>query len=160
MLLYHGGNGPVERPDLNHSKSNLDFGAGFYTTSDFEQARRWAVTTARRRGDGTPTVSVYRVNSALWRPMAVQRFAAPNKAWLDYITINRKCLPDDSAWDLVIGPVADDDTQQTLGLYLSGVITDRMCVQLLKPHKLKNQYAFKTRRAISTLAFKEAIAAR
>lgn len=50
MVLYHGSNMAVEQPDLNHSKTNLDFGAGFYTTSDLDQAKRWAVSTTRRRG--------------------------------------------------------------------------------------------------------------
>ncbi len=118
MVLYHGSNMAVEQPDLNHSKTNLDFGAGFYTTSDLDQAKRWAVSTTRRRGTGEATVTVYRVNSTLWRPMAVQRFTSPNKAWLEYITVNRKHLPDESAWDIVIGPVANDDTQQTIGIYL------------------------------------------
>ena len=157
MILYHGSNMVVDHPDLNHSKSNLDFGAGFYTTSDLDQAKRWAITTTRRRGTGVPTVSAFQVSSAAWRSMAVQRFTSANKAWLDYITINRKRLPDDSTWDLVIGPVANDDTQQTIGIYLSELITDRMCIQLLKPHKLKNQYTFKTERAIATLSFKNVI---
>ena len=64
MILYHGSNVAVEHPDLNHSKTNLDFGTGFYTTSDLDQAKRWAVTTTRRRGAGTPTVTVYHVNTA------------------------------------------------------------------------------------------------
>ena len=89
--------------------------------------------------------------------MAVQRFTSPNKAWLEYITVNRKHLPDDSAWDIVIGPVANDDTQQTIGIYLSGIITEKMCIQLLKPHKLKNQYTFKTGQAIATLEFRDVI---
>ena len=67
MVLYHGSNMAVEQPDLNHSKTNLDFGAGFYTTSDLDQAKRWAVSTTRRRGTGEATVTVYRVNSTLWR---------------------------------------------------------------------------------------------
>lgn len=157
MILYHGSNLAVPSPDLNHSKSNLDFGAGFYTTSDLEQAKRWARTTTRRRGTGEPTVTVFSVSSVAWRPMSVQRFTSPNKAWLDYITINRKSLPDDSQYDLIIGPVANDDTQPTIGLYLSGIITDKMCIQLLKPHKLKNQYVFKTMDALSTLTYKSTI---
>ena len=157
MVLYHGSNVPVLSPDLNHSKSNLDFGAGFYTTSDLDQAKRWARTTTRRRGTGEPTVSIFSVTSVDLRSLNVQRFTSPNKAWLDYITINRKCLPDESQYDLIIGPVANDDTQPTIGLYLSGIITDKMCIQLLKPHKLKNQYVFKTMSALSTLKYKNAI---
>lgn len=66
-------------------------------------------------------------------------------------------LPHRLTRDIVIGPVANDDTQQTIGIYLSGIITEKMCIQLLKPHKLKNQYTFKTGQAIATLEFRDII---
>ncbi len=43
------------------------------------------------------------------------------------------------------------------GISLSGIITEKMCIQLLKPHKLKNQYTFKTGQAIATLEFRDII---
>lgn len=36
MILYHGSNVEVTRPRLIPSKRLLDFGAGFYLTSDLE----------------------------------------------------------------------------------------------------------------------------
>jgi len=38
MILYHGGSVTVEVPNLSLSRKNLDFGAGFYTTANKEQA--------------------------------------------------------------------------------------------------------------------------
>lgn len=45
MVLYHGSNVEVREPELIPSKRLLDFGAGFYLTSDFEQAKKWAIRT-------------------------------------------------------------------------------------------------------------------
>ena len=44
MTLYHGSNVEVPTPDLLPSVRALDFGRGFYLTSDFDQVARWART--------------------------------------------------------------------------------------------------------------------
>lgn len=49
MLLYHGSNIVVEKPEIREKLRALDFGAGFYLTSSREQAIRWARTVTRRR---------------------------------------------------------------------------------------------------------------
>lgn len=38
MRLYHASTVVVERPDVEHSRPNLDFGRGFYLTAIHEQA--------------------------------------------------------------------------------------------------------------------------
>ena len=45
MLLYHGSYMVVDAPRLIIPQRLLDFGPGFYLTSDFEQARKWATRT-------------------------------------------------------------------------------------------------------------------
>lgn len=47
MIVYHGSNCIVDHPDIYHSFHNLDFGKGFYATSNRQQAERWA----RRKSD-------------------------------------------------------------------------------------------------------------
>lgn len=42
MILYHGSNVEVLKPDLSKSKPFKDFGQGFYLSADKEQARRMA----------------------------------------------------------------------------------------------------------------------
>ena len=41
MKLYHGSTGIVVKPQIIEPNRALDFGKGFYTTSDINQARRW-----------------------------------------------------------------------------------------------------------------------
>ena len=33
MIVYHGTTLEIRKPDIRHSKSHMDFGTGFYTTS-------------------------------------------------------------------------------------------------------------------------------
>lgn len=42
MIVYHGSYMIVKEPSVRFSKSNMDFGAGFYVTTVKEQAIRWA----------------------------------------------------------------------------------------------------------------------
>ena len=42
MRLYHGSSRRVQSPEVAKSRSNLDFGQGFYTTSIKSQAETWA----------------------------------------------------------------------------------------------------------------------
>lgn len=42
MMVYHGSDVVVKKPDISHSKKKLDFGCGFYVTTVIEQAERWA----------------------------------------------------------------------------------------------------------------------
>jgi len=39
LRLYHGSNQGIEKPKLFPAARALDFGNGFYLTSDFEQAK-------------------------------------------------------------------------------------------------------------------------
>lgn len=42
MTLYHGTNSEFSEIDFSHSKDKRDFGKGFYTTTMYEQAEKWA----------------------------------------------------------------------------------------------------------------------
>ena len=48
MIVYHSSNTIVESPDIQHSRKYLDFGRGFYLTSIFDQAVRYAQRFKRR----------------------------------------------------------------------------------------------------------------
>ena len=41
MILYHGSFLEITKPDLVHSRSDVDFGRGFYVTPLYEQAAKW-----------------------------------------------------------------------------------------------------------------------
>ena len=63
MILYHGSNVEVREPMLLKIQRELDFGKGFYATSDLEQAAKWAKRTAKRRGTQQAFVTVYEAMS-------------------------------------------------------------------------------------------------
>lgn len=58
MILYHGSNVAVKKPEIIISNRALDFGAGFYTPSDKKQAKRWAELQAFRRRKGKDLYSL------------------------------------------------------------------------------------------------------
>lgn len=62
MLLYHGSNVAVEEPRLIGQTRGLDFGAGFYLTTNEAQAVRFSEIVVNRRKSGVATVSVYDFN--------------------------------------------------------------------------------------------------
>ena len=156
MILYHGSNIEVRQPRLFNQQRPTDFGSGFYLTSDLEQATRWAVRVTKRRQTGTPTVSAFNVDISQWSLLKIRSFQM-DEDWLEYVFNNRHQKYIEDEWDVVFGPVADDQTMTTLGLYLSGRIKAYMAIEMLLPPKLKDQYCFKTEAALSCLQFMEAI---
>ena len=53
MIFYHGSFLEIARPDLVHSRPNVDFGRGFYVTPLYEQATKWCGKFKRRWKDST-----------------------------------------------------------------------------------------------------------
>ena len=124
--------------------------------SDFEQAKKWALRTTSNRKIGTPLVSVYEVDDEMAEKVRVLIFEATNKEWLRYIAANRTGKLLDEEYDIVIGPVANDQTIRTINNYLKGYFPEDVAIRLLLPQKLKDQYAFRTERALKLLKFVEA----
>lgn len=157
MILYHGSNMAVEEPKILVSKRLLDFGYGFYLTSDFEQAKKWANRTAARRECGEPVVSVYDLDEIAFKELSVLTFPTANGEGLDYVSANRTNLAPSSDYDVVRGPVANDQAIRTVNNFLKGYLPADMAIALLLPQNLKDQYVMKTENALKVLKFKEFI---
>ena len=41
MILYHGSLERITSPEIREPNRTLDYGAGFYATTSFEQAEEW-----------------------------------------------------------------------------------------------------------------------
>lgn len=157
MILYHGSNVEVKEPILLKIQRELDFGKGFYTTSDLEQAARWAERTAKRRGESNAFVTVYEVNEDELKNIRLLSFDSPNVEWLNFVVKNRKGEYIAGDWDIISGPVADDQTAQVIDLYLEGAYDEEEAIRRFLTQRLKDQYAFKTNEALKLLIFKEVI---
>ena len=65
MKLYHGSTVTVKNPSLRLGRKNTDFGKGFYTTTDFDQAARWARIRSQRAGTESSIVTVFEIDDDL-----------------------------------------------------------------------------------------------
>jgi len=157
MILYHGSNLAVSEPKIMISGRKLDFGIGFYLTSSREQAEKWARRTAERKATGKATVTVYDWPDRLPETLKVRIFSEPDGEWLDYVANNRKGLEEDSDYDVIIGPVANDQTITTVTLYLNGLLDMEAAIKALLPQKLKDQVVCKTEKALDLLTFREIV---
>ena len=63
----------------------------------------------------------------------------------------------EDSWDVICGPVANDQTMPVIDLYLDGMYDEEEAIKRLLPQKLKDQFVFKTDAAIGTLQCKEVI---
>ena len=61
MKLYHGSTVTVKSPNIQKGRKATDFGKGFYTTTNFEQAKKWAILKRNREHGKKAVVSVYEV---------------------------------------------------------------------------------------------------
>lgn len=121
-----------------------------------QQAKKWAIRTTARRAEGSPVISVYHVDDKEFKNLSVLAFARADREWLRYIAVYRTDKSASDLYDIVVGPVADDQAIRTVNDFLKGRFTEDMAIQLLLPQNLKDQYAFKTERAISILELVEA----
>ena len=156
MRLYHGSTVVVRRPSLRPGRTNADFGKGFYTTSNPEQAERWAHIKQERDASSRAVVSVYEFDERLLdnADWSIRHFDGADEPWLYFVTNCRRSLGHD--YDLVLGPVANDKVFTTVNLFESGVISAEAAILQLKAYKTYDQLSFHTVRAIGALRFVEA----
>lgn len=154
MRLYHGSNTVVSNPQLIPQNRFLDFGFGFYTTTNKAQAIAFADKVYKRRREGSKVVSIYELNEgSAFTECSVLQFDCPNEAWLDFVSENRAGNYKGRKYDLIYGPVANDDVYTTFTLYNAGVLTKSQTLEALKIKRLYNQMVLASERALSYLKF-------
>ena len=151
MTLYHGSLEIVEKPQILQANRPLDFGTGFYTTTSLQQARRWVKLRMEQS-----QASVGFINSYEYTPQGDLRtrlFRSANEAWVDFVHANRTVQDYNHDYDIVTGPVANDNVYLSFNLYESGIISKRELIRRLKTYKLVDQLLFHTERSLDTLKY-------
>ena len=149
MKLYHGSSVVVRKPLIARGRKTTDFGKGFYTTTDFEQAARWARIKRERLGHGKAVVSVYDFDERFLEAdeFQVLRYQGATEKWLDLVVRNRKGVLEHH-YDLVMGPVANDRLYATIIMYEKGDLSVEAAIVQLKTHVLFDQLSFHSREAL------------
>lgn len=162
MILYHGTNLDIQSIDLALCRPYKDFGRGFYTTEILEQAQKMAKRVARIYG-GEPIVNVYEIiddfiNSS---ELNMMNFGSvPSEKWAVFVMNNRnKFFTDfeskdcnvDCKYDIVLGPIADDDMAVLFRQYQSNLISLETLINGMTFRETTNQCSFHTERAVKLL---------
>ncbi|MBR0278030.1 MAG: DUF3990 domain-containing protein, partial [Clostridia bacterium] len=108
----------------------------------------------KRKKAGSKQVSIYVVDeSKLFSECDVLKFDSPNEAWLDFVANNRSGNYEGESFDVIYGPVANDDVYTTFTLYQSGYLSKEQTLDALKIKQLYNQMVFATEKALSYLKY-------
>lgn len=153
MKVYHGSLVVVENPEIRVGDRYLDFGYGFYTTMNEEQAVKWTAKQKNRKGTDIGYVSAYDFDlEKAEAELKILRFDKADKEWLDFVFANRKGQSRE-IYDIVIGPVADDGVYEVVRLYEIGVYDLEEALKRLKVEELYNQVLFHTEKSLAFLKF-------
>jgi len=153
VQVYHGSDMVVDNPKIKQPVRALDFGQGFYTTTNIEQAKSFAKKVQDRNASNETHISIYTLNIDLLKKLNVLFFDKPDKRWLDFVSANRNGTYQEEMYDVIYGPVANDTVFKTFIAYQNGILNEKETLKRLKVRDLYNQLVFTNEEALKCLLF-------
>ena len=155
MKLYHGGLIEIQVPRILASDHIGDFGVGFYTTTSIQQARRFVKTKCDREKRTSGVVSIFDVRDDYLQlsDFQIRVFKKADEEWARFVEANRRNPSFEHEFDLIFGPVANDQVYASFALYESDLIDFTELINRLKVRKLTDQVLFHTEKALSLLKY-------
>ena len=111
---------------------------------------------------GKSIVSIFEFDSDAATDLAICEFEKPSLEWAQFVMNNRDrtftevkspLCNNDAKYDIVIGPVANDDMALLFRQYADELISLEMLARGMEYRELTNQYSFHTKKAISFLTY-------
>lgn len=152
-ILFHGSKAGLKVVSCEGSRSNRDFGRGFYLSEAYDNALAFVCDS----GDSC----VYSFSCDLGG-LRIQRFGT-SLDWMLAICHHRGMLPESGSpvvreilerignADVIAAPIADNRMFYVMSLFAEGDITADAAIHSLSASKLGLQYVFKTDRSIRAL---------
>lgn len=159
MNIYHGSPEIVSKPEIRIDPERaMDFGQGFYCTTSRTQAEKWAKAKIRKGKYERGYVNEY-IFYFLDNSLKIKKFEnEPTIEWLDFVVANRTNPLFENDYDIIIGPIANDDAFSAIETFVAqkdhSVQKKMELIKTLKTYKLKDQILFRTDKALKTLQFK------
>lgn len=153
LVLFHGAKKRIDGEiDMKHSKTNNDFGKGFYCGESFEQSSLFV--------SGFDTSSIYILSFDPQNLSSIEYKV--NQEWMLTIAYFRgrlneyenhpmikKLIRKLEGVDYLVAPIADNRMFRIIDSFIEGEITDEQCIHCLAATNLGFQYVFKTEKALS-----------
>ena len=149
MILYHGSDCIVNKPDILHSNKRLDFGQGFYLTSVKEQAERWAKRKSLIHQNTTSFINIFEFTEK--EHFKIKDFMDDLNNWLDFVVDCRNGNSLYKQFDLIKGKVADDKVFRVVDMYKRGIWDKKRALEEIKVNKTYDQINIITQKAIDEM---------
>lgn len=162
MRLYHGSNITIDSINLAMCRPYKDFGRGFYLTDKREQAEKMAIRVSKIYG-GSPVVNIFEIQDDFRKieSIKIKDFGAETtEEWAKFVMNNRSRIftnvedvlcNKDNKYDIVIGPVADDNMALLFRQYENKIIDFETLLKGMIYKKTSSQYSFHTEKSIKLL---------
>ena len=151
--MFHRSGVTVESPEVRVYGYAKDFGFGFYCTKSCKQAVRWAQRHNNSRKGESPTVNLYTYVPN--ENLRCKVFEQMSDDWLDFIAACRNGESHD--YDIVEGPMADDEVWDYVEDFLNGTITREAFWALAAFKQPTHQISFHTEAALACLTFEKVV---
>jgi predicted RNA-binding protein YlxR (DUF448 family) len=153
-VVYHGSYTKIDEINLSFCHKGRDFGRGFYVTKIRSQAEYWAARKGKWRNT-QGAVTEFGLHEELIRILKLKtlRFEGYTEEWLDFIVLNRDNSSEQQAhdYDMVEGPVADDEVATRMRDYIIGNITKEQFLSELTYKTSTHQMCFCTKNSLNVL---------
>lgn len=172
IILYHGSYCEIKKPDILQGERYKDFGQGFYLTSSKVQAEGFIKTSLKKaliKGRADASQNYGYVSSFRFKQdegLNIRSFPSSDVDWLHCVVAHRRkntlehIVEGMMKYDIIAGKIANDNTNATIAAYIAmayGEIgsqsADEICIGLLLPERLQDQFCFRTAKATKQLSF-------
>lgn len=166
MIIYHGSDHIIEKPEYGKGGYSNDFGRGFYCTESMQLAKEWACA---KNCDGY--ANKYELDMRELKVLNLNSGEYSILNWLALLTryrsywqqksiaeqakeyLQKNFLIDISDYDVVVGYRADDSYFSFAQDFITGTISLAQFGQAMHLGKLGEQIVLKGRRAFDRLSF-------
>lgn len=168
MLIYHGSNRIIEKPEYGLGNIHNDYGLAFYCTENIELAKEWAVS---ENHDGFANAYNFCLegmevlhlgngdyNILNWLAILLDNrvFSTGTDASMARNYIKNEFMPEYWKYDVIRGYRADDSYFAFANAFLNNAISIEKIYKVMKLGKLGEQIAIKSEKAFQYLVFEGA----
>ena len=155
-ILFHGAKDSLEGDiDLNHSRTNIDFGSGFYLGESYEQSSSYVFPYKKSSvyifdTTGLKSLKIKELDVSLEWMIAVSYYRGQLERFKESKYI-KNLVKDLEQYDVIIAPIADNNMYEMMNQFARGDITDQQAIHALSASYLGKQHVLKTEKACQSV---------